>query len=98
MQPPAWFESFLRTGRLSYIILRNREFKAVLTHKHLYAKQLFHQLIIFFFKLDRSLRAAEIGYEAGLRFVDAGNLPGCVKNYENTYCPNCHKLLIELYG
>jgi pyruvate formate lyase activating enzyme len=44
------------------------------------------------------IRAAEIGYEAGLRFVYAGNLPGQVKNYENTYCPNCHKLLVERYG
>ena len=44
------------------------------------------------------IRAAEIGYEAGLRFVYAGNLAGWVKNYENTYCPNCHKLLIERYG
>jgi len=44
------------------------------------------------------IRAAEIGLEAGLRFVYAGNLPGCVKNYENTYCPNCHKLLVERYG
>jgi pyruvate formate lyase activating enzyme len=41
---------------------------------------------------------AEIGYEAGLKFVYAGNLPGSVKNYENTYCPNCDRLLIERYG
>lgn len=44
------------------------------------------------------IRAAEIGYEAGLRFVYAGNLPGYVRNYENTYCPNCHRLLVERYG
>jgi pyruvate formate lyase activating enzyme len=44
------------------------------------------------------IRAAEIGYEAGLRFVYAGNLPGLVKKYENTYCPNCHKLLVERHG
>ncbi|HEX3033692.1 MAG TPA: AmmeMemoRadiSam system radical SAM enzyme [Thermodesulfobacteriota bacterium] len=44
------------------------------------------------------IRAAEVGYESGLRFVYAGNLPGWVKNYENTYCPNCHKLLVERYG
>ena len=44
------------------------------------------------------IRATEIGYEAGLKFVYAGNLPGSVKDYENTYCPNCHKLLIERYG
>lgn len=47
---------------------------------------------------EKLIRAAEIGYEAGLRFVYAGNLPGFVKNYENTYCPNCHKLLVERYG
>ncbi len=44
------------------------------------------------------LRAAEIGQEAGLNFVYAGNLPGRVNEYENTYCPNCHALLIERYG
>jgi pyruvate formate lyase activating enzyme len=44
------------------------------------------------------MRAAEIGLEAGLRFVYAGNLPGWVKNYENTYCPDCHKLLVERSG
>src|SRR4030067_896537 len=44
------------------------------------------------------IRAAEIGLEAGLRFVYAGNLPGWVKTYENTYCPNCLKLLVERYG
>jgi pyruvate formate lyase activating enzyme len=44
------------------------------------------------------IRVAEIGYEAGLKFVYAGNLPGRVKNYENTYCPNCDRLLIERYG
>jgi pyruvate formate lyase activating enzyme len=44
------------------------------------------------------IRIAEIGYEAGLKFVYAGNLPGNVKNYENTYCPDCDRLLIERYG
>jgi pyruvate formate lyase activating enzyme len=44
------------------------------------------------------LRAAEIGQEAGLRYVYAGNLPGYVKNYENTYCPKCNALLVERYG
>ncbi len=44
------------------------------------------------------LRAAEIGYEAGLHFVYAGNLPGRVGEYENTYCPSCRKLLIERWG
>ena len=41
------------------------------------------------------LRAAEIGQEAGLNFVYAGNLPGRVNQYENTVCPNCQTILIK---
>ena len=41
------------------------------------------------------LRAADIGREAGLRYVYAGNLPGQAGEYENTYCPGCKKLLIS---
>jgi len=44
------------------------------------------------------LRAAEIGQEAGLNFVYAGNLPGQVGDYENTYCPHCHHLLVSRLG
>jgi pyruvate formate lyase activating enzyme len=44
------------------------------------------------------LRAAEIGQEAGLHFVYAGNLPGQVSTYENTFCPNCRSTLIERLG
>jgi len=44
------------------------------------------------------IRAAEIGAEAGLHFVYAGNRPGEVGNWENTYCPGCQTLLIERYG
>jgi pyruvate formate lyase activating enzyme len=44
------------------------------------------------------LRAAEIGKESGLHFVYAGNLPSRVGNCENTYCPSCHRLLIERSG
>jgi len=44
------------------------------------------------------LRAAEIGQEAGLNFVYAGNLPGQVGEYENTYCPNCRHLLVGRIG
>ncbi len=44
------------------------------------------------------LRAAQIGYEAGLHFVYAGNLPGELSKYENTYCPTCSTLLIERVG
>ena len=44
------------------------------------------------------IRAAEIGVEAGLNFVYAGNRPGEVGNWENTYCPKCQTLLIERFG
>jgi len=44
------------------------------------------------------LRAAEIGAAEGLRFVYAGNLPGQVGKWENTYCPGCGELLVERYG
>ena len=42
--------------------------------------------------------AAEIGQEAGLRYVYAGNLPGKVGSLENTYCPYCQTLLVERRG
>ena len=48
--------------------------------------------------METLLRAAEIGYNAGLHFVYAGNIPGMVGTYENTYCPSCHTLLIERFG
>ena len=44
------------------------------------------------------LRAAEIGKNAGLRYVYAGNLPGRVGPHENTFCAECGELLIERYG
>ena len=44
------------------------------------------------------IRAAEIGAGEGLHFVYAGNLPGRVGRWENTYCPNCAALLIERFG
>jgi pyruvate formate lyase activating enzyme len=44
------------------------------------------------------LRAAEIGTAAGLRYVYAGNIPGAVGRWENTYCPGCRALLIERVG
>jgi pyruvate formate lyase activating enzyme len=44
------------------------------------------------------IRAAEIGQEAGLHYVYAGNLPGSVKNYENTYCPKCGTALVERFA
>jgi len=44
------------------------------------------------------LRAAEIGHNAGLHYVYAGNIPGMVGKLENTYCHSCHELLIERSG
>ncbi|MCX6069977.1 MAG: AmmeMemoRadiSam system radical SAM enzyme [Chloroflexi bacterium] len=44
------------------------------------------------------IRAAEIGQEAGLKFVYAGNLPGPSGDYENTNCPGCGTRLIERLG
>ena len=44
------------------------------------------------------VRAAEIGEEAGLKHVYAGNIPGQTKDYENTYCPHCRALLIKRTG
>jgi pyruvate formate lyase activating enzyme len=44
------------------------------------------------------IRAAEIGQEAGLHYVYAGNLPGRTREYEHTYCPHCQALLIERTG
>ncbi|MEW6241050.1 MAG: AmmeMemoRadiSam system radical SAM enzyme, partial [Chloroflexota bacterium] len=44
------------------------------------------------------LRAADIGREAGLRYVYAGNLPGRVNEYEDTACPNCNHRLIRRTG
>ena len=44
------------------------------------------------------VRAAEIGREAGLHYVYAGNLPGRVDEYEHTYCPNCNEVLIRRSG
>jgi len=41
-------------------------------------------------------KAREIGFEEGLRYVYAGNVPG--NEGENTYCHKCKKLLIERYG
>jgi pyruvate formate lyase activating enzyme len=46
-----------------------------------------------------SLRsAADIGREAGLRYVYAGNLPGRVGEYETTFCPQCNTSLVERSG
>jgi pyruvate formate lyase activating enzyme len=44
------------------------------------------------------IRAAEIGAEAGLNYVYAGNLPGQVGEWEHTHCPHCRTILIKRYG
>lgn len=43
-------------------------------------------------------KAWQIGKEAGLRFVYAGNLPGRTGDRENTFCPECQALLIRRTG
>jgi pyruvate formate lyase activating enzyme len=47
---------------------------------------------------EQLIRACEIGREAGLRYIYAGNLPGRVGRWENTYCPSCDELLVERFG
>ncbi len=44
------------------------------------------------------VRAAEIGVEEGLQFVYAGNQPGRVGRWENTWCPGCGTELIRRSG
>lgn len=44
------------------------------------------------------VRAAEIGCEAGLRFVYIGNVAGRVGQWENTRCPACRITLIARTG
>jgi pyruvate formate lyase activating enzyme len=44
------------------------------------------------------LRAVEIGKAAGLQNVYAGNLPGRVKEFEDTFCRRCRSRLIHRYG
>ena len=48
--------------------------------------------------VDTLLRAADIGRQAGLRFVYPGNLPGAVGDGENTNCPRCGALCIHRVG
>jgi pyruvate formate lyase activating enzyme len=47
---------------------------------------------------EQLIRVCEIGRDAGLRYIYAGNLPGRVGRWENTYCPTCDELLVERYG
>lgn len=41
-------------------------------------------------------RAVEIGYDAGLRYVYVGNVPG--DEHENTRCPHCGEMVISRFG
>ena len=45
--------------------------------------------------LDTLERAAQIGRDAGLRYIYVGNVPG---RGANTYCHQCGRLLVERYG
>ena len=47
---------------------------------------------------EQLIRVCELGKESGLRYIYAGNLPGKVGRWENTYCPTCDELLVERYG
>lgn len=44
------------------------------------------------------VRAAEIGAEEGLHFIYAGNAPGRVGPWENTFCAKCNEELITRFG
>ena len=43
-------------------------------------------------------RAVQIGRDAGLHYIYAGNLPGRVDDLEDTKCHHCGKALIRRYG
>lgn len=47
---------------------------------------------------DTLQRAAQIGEQAGLHYVYAGNLPGQVGPHEDTRCPDCSRTLIKRNG
>jgi len=47
---------------------------------------------------EQLIEACEIGRDSGLRYIYAGNLPGRVGRWENTYCPACEELLVERHG
>jgi pyruvate formate lyase activating enzyme len=49
-------------------------------------------------QVETLLRAAEIGEEAGLHYVYAGNVPGRTKNWEDTRCPGCQATVIRRVG
>ncbi len=43
-------------------------------------------------------RAYDAGKDAGLHYIYQGNLSGSAGDRENTYCPQCHTLLIARHG
>lgn len=47
---------------------------------------------------EQLIRVCEIGHKAGLRYIYAGNLPGRVGRWENTYCPSCDEKLVARHG
>jgi pyruvate formate lyase activating enzyme len=47
---------------------------------------------------DMLLEAAAIGRANGLRYVYAGNLPGAVRDLEDTRCAACGEPLVSRYG
>lgn len=47
---------------------------------------------------SKLLEAAQIGKEAGLEYVYAGNVAGAVGDLEKTFCPKCRQVLIERVG
>ncbi|MBX3065998.1 MAG: AmmeMemoRadiSam system radical SAM enzyme [Anaerolineae bacterium] len=44
------------------------------------------------------VNAAEIGAEAGLHYVYAGNAPGRVGDWEHTRCPSCQRIVVRRFG
>ncbi|MBI1373746.1 MAG: AmmeMemoRadiSam system radical SAM enzyme [Phycisphaera sp.] len=49
-------------------------------------------------QVDRLLTAAQIGADAGLRYVYAGNRPGMCGEWEDTRCPTCRETVIKRSG
>lgn len=47
---------------------------------------------------EQLIHACEIGRDAGLRYIYAGNLPGRVGRWEDTHCPTCDELLVKRHG
>jgi pyruvate formate lyase activating enzyme len=47
---------------------------------------------------DELLHVAEIGKQAGLRYLYPGNLPGQVGEWENTRCHHCDATVIRRQG